>query len=189
MAVDGNNDPNNSEYLKKSPPDECAINTDGKKKGDWTSIYPKEAQSQIYMELWYVLVLLFIALVVIFLNWLGLFVGWLEASYQKTTLTAYVYYLAGGLLGGVTFGGKYLYRVVGRGYWNQDRRVWRIFSPFISMVLGFVIGAMVECGVVDSVGNSSGARTVVIGFLAGYFADEAVGFLCDIAEVVFRKRN
>ena len=189
MADDKIATPKNKDNDTNRYPIEPSVNTDGKNKGQWKSIYPSEARAQIKKELWYVVILLIISLVIIYLNWVGLFSSTLQNQFQKATLTTYTYYLASGLLGGVTFGGKYLYRIVGRGYWNQDRWVWRAFSPMISMVLGFIIGAMVECGAVESIGHSSGARCIVIGFLAGYFADEAVGFMCDIAGVVFRKRD
>lgn len=173
---------------KTSSSESSSINTDEREKWDWESRYPDEVHTKLKWELGYLIFLIFVALLVIFLNWLGVFTGGLEAPCEKTTLTTYIYYLASGLLGGVTFSGKYLYRVVGRGYWNQDRWVWRTLSPLLSMVIGFVIGAMVECGVMDSLVTSSGARSVVIGFLAGYFADKAVGFMCDIADVLFGKR-
>ncbi len=179
----------NSADIEESFSNDSTINTDGRDKGDWKSIYPKEAKDQINRELAYLVFLLAVALAAILLNWLGVFTDGLKSPFQQSTLTTYIYYFASGLLGGVTFGGKYLYRVVGRGYWTQDRWVWRFFSPLISMVLGFIIGAMVECGVMESINTSSGAHTIVIGFLAGYFADEAVGFMCDVAEVIFRKRK
>ncbi|MDK2956244.1 MAG: hypothetical protein PWQ57_1740 [Desulfovibrionales bacterium] len=169
------------------PPD---IHTDGREKGDWKSRYPDEARVQIRWELVYIFALLSISLSVIFLNWIGILTAHLSlAGASKKTFTTFIYYMAGGLLGGTTFGGKYLYRVVGRGFWSQDRRIWRILSPFVAMVIGLVIGAMIECGLSAPNGYSSGTRSFVIGFLAGYFADKAVGYLCDIADVIFGKRN
>jgi hypothetical protein len=92
------------------------------------------------------------------------------------------------MLGSVLFGGKYLYHVVGRGYWHQDRRLWRILTPWLSATLAFVVAAVVDSGLLGlsfSDGKSSHAGCVSMGFFSGYFADKALAKMGEIADVVF----
>ena len=39
---------------------------------------------------------------------------------QVHTIKKYAYYLSSGMLGGITFGMKYFYRAVARGFWHID---------------------------------------------------------------------
>ncbi|MEQ1933456.1 MAG: hypothetical protein ABL962_06200, partial [Fimbriimonadaceae bacterium] len=79
----------------------------------------------------------------------------------------------------------YLYRVVARGYWHVDRRLWRVLSPLISLGLSIAFGALVEASFLSSRAPTSGAAAVAFGFLVGYFADAAVAKMHEVAEVVF----
>src|SRR3546814_5851912 len=80
-----------------------------------------------------------------------------------------------GVLGGTLFGLKYLYKVVARGWWNEDRELWRFFSPLLAGGLAFAVGALADAGLFGfKVGeNQSAASFVSWGFIAGYFADSA----------------
>ena len=160
--------------------------TDGRERYDWTTCYSPQALSEIRCEAIYLFIVLLCSLFLIFAMWKGWFSYFLSVSpKQVITLKQYAYYAASGMLGGVTFDIKYLYRSVARGYWNQDRRIWRIMSPFIAMTVAFVVGAMVDASLISTQVSLSGAAFVSIGFLTGYFADHAVAKMYEVACVLF----
>ena len=106
---------------------------------------------------------------------------------EGVTFNKYMYYVSSGFLGGVVFGMKYLYRVIARGFWHQDRKAWRMMSPFIALAVSFVVGVLVEASMIVAEKPSLTPTIISIGFLSGYFADEAVGKMYEIASVIFGK--
>ena len=62
-------------------------------------------------------------------------------------------------------------------------------SPFISTTVSVIVGALIEANLVPAHKPASGASCLSIGFLAGYFADEAVGKMYEIASVVFGRNS
>lgn len=106
---------------------------------------------------------------------------------QVHTIKKYAYYLSSGMLGGITFGMKYFYRAVARGFWHIDRKPWRYMSPFIAMAVAFIVGIMIDASLITPQKNITTPEIISIGFLAGYFADEAVGKMYEIANVIFGK--
>jgi hypothetical protein len=94
------------------------------------------------------------------------------------------------MLGSVLFGGKFLYHVVARGYWHQDRRLWRVLSPILSASLAFIVAAVIESGMLGlAFRTGTHASCVALGFLSGYFADKALAKMTEIADVVFGTRD
>jgi len=126
-----------------------------------------------------------------FFNFTDILINSFINDTDKKPIAKYlIYFATGGLLGGSIYGMKYFYRVIARRYWTQDRRYWRILSPFISMAIAFVIGCMIYAGILNSGKPDSGFKNswgVAFGFFAGYFADEAVGKMYDIATMIFGK--
>jgi hypothetical protein len=172
-----------------SPEDE-AINDDERQRFNWKSRYPQEARKQIKWEAAYVLFVFFLSGVGIFLTWRGDIAGVLAngcARCDAATLDRYAVLSFSGVLGGSLFGLKYLYKVVARGWWNEDRQLWRLFSPLLAGGMAFAVGALAHAGVFGfSVGdNQSGASLVSLGFIAGYFADSASRKLQEIADTLF----
>ncbi len=162
--------------------------TDGRKPYDWETRYPRQAVIHIRLESLYLLVVFFSSLFIIFAAWKGWLSVFLSLSgTEAPILKKYAYYAASGMLGGVVFGIKYFYRVVARGYWHLDRRIWRLKSPLIAMSVAFVVGAMIDASFISTRGSMSSAAVISIGFLAGYFADDAVGKMYEIASVIFGK--
>lgn len=160
--------------------------TDGRKRYDWKTRYPKRARIEIVAESLYLFLLLTFALIVLFLtwnNWLGTFLS--LSDDQAPIFKLYMYYSMSGLLGGVLFDFKNLYKSIARGWWHQDRRIWRIISPFVAMVVGFVVGAMIECSMINASSPVTSPGTISIGFLSGYFADRAIGKMREVAAVFF----
>lgn len=159
---------------------------DGRKKGDYKTRYTdKKCQFKIKRDAIYISVLLFLALLSILLNFLEVFEIILKLEGDKKIIFhKAMYCVTAGLLGGSTFGMKYFYRVVARGLWNEDRVYWRLFSPFIAVSLSVVMAAIMVKDVF-----SSSALAVSVGFLTGYFSDEAVSKMYDVACVLFLKNN
>jgi hypothetical protein len=93
-----------------------------------------------------------------------------------------------GGLGGVLFSIKWLYHSVAKEIWNRDRRLWRIFTPVVSMTLALGMIAIVNSrlfGVFDPALVNTQSRAAALGFLIGLFSDNTVAKLAEIAESVF----
>lgn len=162
------------------------INTDDKEPYDWKSKYPTEARKEIRNEAIYIGAVLIVAMIGLFLNGCDVLSNLLALKDDAIiTFKGILFYFLSGLLGGTIFGIKYFYRVVARGYWTQDRRYWRIFSPWISACVAFIIGCMVISGLISSSKTLSASSGIYIGFIAGYFADEAVGKMSEVATALF----
>jgi hypothetical protein len=178
-----------AEKFPSLPNEIDGVNTDGRAQLDWKSKYDADALSEIYFDAKYIAFLLLLALVLIFLTWRGTAYAFLAsgcASCSAATFNKYSYFFIGGLLGGVLFAVKYLYKVVARQYWNMDRRLWRLFSPLLSGGLALVVGALIDSGVLGlTVKVASGAAYFSYGFITGYFADRAIDKLQEVAETVF----
>jgi len=160
--------------------------TDGRNPYDWRTRYPPTASKEIICEAIFLLVAFFSSLFLILATWIGWFTSIFQLHpAQILTFKQYAYYAGAGMLGGVAFGIKYFYRTVARGYWHQDRRMWRLMSPLIAMTVALIIGAMMNASLIERRGSSSGAASISIGFLVGYFADMAIGKMYEIATVIF----
>lgn len=160
--------------------------TDGRNINEWKSRYPDEAHKLIRQEFTYLIVIFLLSNALIFSTWYGCIHSFMKLSpAQVYTLKKYLFYSSSGMLGGVTFGIKYFYRVVARGYWNVDRRIWRWLSPLIAMSIAFIVGVLIDASFISSKGPATASAFVSIGFMSGYFADEAVGKMYDIATVLF----
>lgn len=165
------------------------LNTDERELGKWKSRYPKEARDEIRIDAIYVAVVLTLTLLAILLTWRGTVFDFLAqdcTTCSRSALDRYAYFYLGGQLGGTLFGVKYLYNVVARGWWNIDRRLWRLFSPFLSAGLALAVGALIDAGVLGlSLKASSEASYFSLGFVAGYFADSALRKMKEIADTIF----
>lgn len=165
------------------------VNTDGRSQLSWVTKYGRDAVFQIRLDATYIAVLLAVAFASIFLTWSGVFYELLVrdcSTCSRVVFNKYAYYFLGGYFGGVLFGVKYLYKVVARGYWNMDRRLWRLFSPFLSGGLALVVGTLIDSGVLGLTSRvASGAACFSYGFITGYFADRAIDKLQEVAETVF----
>lgn len=165
------------------------LNTDDRARLDWKGHYPQEARKEIRFEAWIVALILVATFASLLLTWRGTAFDLVAGgcvTCARATFDQYAYYYLGGQLGGILFGVKYLYKVVARGYWNLDRRLWRFFSPFLSGGLALVVGALVDSGLVGLTAKAStGAGHFALGFIVGYFADSALAKMQEIADTVF----
>jgi hypothetical protein len=159
--------------------------TDGRKKGDWKTRYDLDAQKEIRWERNYLIFFLSCALLIPLA--IGLSLKFAHLPYPLLNLQRYIYAFWGGELGGLIFAMKWLVHSIAKDTWNMDRRMWRTFTPHLSACLAFVVILLVNCEVfklTDPKGMSI-HKCYGIGFLVGYFSDNAIGKLTELAQVFF----
>lgn len=146
------NDPVATEVKSPNRELDTGVNdpTDGRKRFQWESFYSSEAKKIIRNESIYLFLILIGSQVLIFAAWKGWINSFFSLSSEEAiTLRKYTYYSAAGMLGGGAFGVKYFYRVVARGYWHLDRRIWRYMSPFLIYVPFSCDVDCFYCGCID----------------------------------------
>lgn len=165
------------------------LNTDERSRYQWRGRYDPEAYKEINMEARLVAGIMILTFLCLFLVWRGTAFEWLAggcADCSRRSFDRYSYFYLSGQLGGILFGVKYLYKVVARGFWNIDRRLWRYFSPFLSGGLALVVGALTDSGILGVTTKSDSAASYFsLGFIAGYFADSALAKMQEIADTIF----
>lgn len=165
------------------------LNDDDRNKWDWKSRWDNEATKNIQVDAMYVGSVFLLTLLAIILTWRGTTFAWVSidcASCVRSRFDQFAYFFLGGMLGGTLFGIKYLYKVVARGRWNLDRRLWRVFSPFISGGLALAIGTLIDSGIFGlAVKSPTASSYLSLGFISGYFADNALAKMQEIAETIF----
>lgn len=167
------------------------LNDDERERFYWKTRYPdKTARNLIFIESLFVVGLILFALFGLFVTWHGGLIALVQSTCDGCgpgTLRKYMYLFLGGLLGGSMFGLKYLYKCVARGYWNQDRAIWRYTSPLLSAGLALATGALTDAGIFGFATSSteSSSSFVALGFIVGYFADRASGKMQEVAETLF----
>ncbi|WP_338513885.1 hypothetical protein VRC24_23955 [Pseudomonas poae] len=175
-------------------PDEVAapeesINDDDREKKDWKSRYEVEALKEIKADAIYVGIVLLVTLLAFVFIWRGTafnIIAYECDACKPEKFNQYSLFFFGGMLGGTLFGIKYLYKVVARGYWNIDRRLWRVFTPFVSGGSALAIGGLLDSGMLGlSIKSSTSSFYFSLGFISGYFADGALAKMQEIADTVF----
>jgi hypothetical protein len=168
--------------------------TDRRPLRDWKTRYPEpEARKSILIEALYLGVHIVGIPIVLFLIWAEYPANWLHLSPERyATLARFLYAWFGGMLGGTLFCIKWLYHSVAKEIWNQDRRLWRLFTPHLSAGLSFsfiVLAASDLIPIIDVRRISSPAASLGVAFLVGYFSDNATAALARIANRVFGERS
>lgn len=159
--------------------------TDNREIYECESRYDKKYKKKILRDAIYLFFLFTVTLVLLYMNYIGVLSVVLRIPEEKILMfTKYMYCILSGLLGGTAFSIKYFYRVVARGLWNEDRVYWRFFSPLISISLSLIIA----CIMIKDI-SSSNTIAISTGFLTGYFSDEAVSKMYDVACVLFLTSN
>lgn len=160
--------------------------TDGRQPGDWKTRYEAEAWKFIRQEAAYLVCLMILGLVGILLVWLRYPQRLLHLSTRDTNIfSRYAFAGLSGAMGGVLFAMKWLYHTVAKRTWHLDRRIWRYLTPLISGGLGFFTVAIVQSlSAFDPVVVSTNARTTAFGFLIGFFSDNALAKLAEVAETL-----
>lgn len=158
--------------------------TDYRKKGEWQSRYPKEANKIIIYEAIYLSILFISVLSFTFIVTTDLIAFLKIGSAYKKYIIAYL----GGTFGGILFDIKWLYHSVAKNIWHMDRRLWRIFTPHLSGGLALVIVILISSGILnifDEESLNTLSTAFGLGFLIGYFSDAAIGKLSEVAATFF----
>lgn len=162
--------------------------TDGREPGHWqaryTDIVAKEA---ILWERKYLLIvfccsiILPVALSIIFNCYLT------QLCFDYTNFKKYLFGWAGGTLGGTVFAAKWLYHSVAKNNWNIERRHWRVLTPHLSAALALIFIVLINSEMLNITTPKSLTihKCFGIGFLVGYFSDNAIGKLTELAQVIF----
>jgi hypothetical protein len=160
--------------------------TDGKGAGEWDSRYGAAPWRAIIIEGAYLSLLLLVVVAGMVVVWLRQPGAWWHLSpMQSATFTRYAYAWLAGTLGGVLFAMKWLYHSVAKGTWHIDRAPWRYLTPHISGGLAFSTVAILNSLLATDAGAAmSGTKVVAIGFLVGFFSDNALAKLAEVAETL-----
>ena len=182
----------NTTSMQAMPGWNSADPTDGRTKYDYKSRYPFCIRVQMFSEALYLLAILIISsyhLVWMFSDSLPLWCTQLTFAELNRELQKMFAFFTAGTIGGTMFGLKYLHHVAGKGLWNEDRRIWRIFTPFLTALLALMFGIIIDGGFIHLSSQPDGkppySSYVSIGFFTGYFADTALAKLQEIATFIF----
>lgn len=161
--------------------------SDGRLKGSWESRFGVDARRHIKWEKMYLLILLLVCLLIPLIIGIISNEWFSEPPTKYQNLKKYLFALFGGTLGGTLFAMKWLVHGVAKDSWNYDRQLWRVFTPLLSGALALVIIILVNCQMfnITKPENLSIHKCYGIGFLVGYFSDNAIGKLTEIAQVLF----
>jgi len=158
--------------------------TDGRETGNWRTRYPKEAHGQILIEAIYLAAVFVLCPTISFL----ILIDFADYFVIIPALKKYAYGWLGGTFGGVLFGIKWLYHSVAKQIWNEDRRLWRIFTPHLSGGFAFAFIVLISSSILNIFSPEAVDRPSTVfglGFLVGYFSDAAVGKLTEVANTIF----
>ena len=160
--------------------------TDARLPGQWRSRYEASAWKWILAEGVNLVLFLVVVVCSLVIIWLRHPAAWWQLSPQQSeTFTVYAYAWLGGTLGGLLFAMKWLYHSVAKRLWHLDRALWRYLTPIISGGLAFATVAIFNSLLGSDQGPMmSGPKTIAIGFLVGFFSDNAVAKLAEVAETV-----
>ena len=161
--------------------------TDEREQGEWKTRYEEKAIKMQIIEAIYLFLLVVISFTLMLLNFNGILCDILNIPEESKLVFCRMFYcVASGLLGGSIFDIKWFYKSISHGYWNADRMYWRFFTPIISLSFAFCLACIFEDNIIKF---GSGFSASTIGFLAGYFSDEAVGKMAEVAKVLFNTNN
>src|SRR5207302_2795773 len=106
-----------------------------------------------------------------------------ESKYLNISRYGYAFF--GGFLGGTMFSLKWLIHTVAKAIWNEDRRLWRFLVPVNSGFLAFAVVILIDSGLFSQQAMARPAAVIGVGFITGYFSDQAMGKLGELAQVLF----
>jgi hypothetical protein len=167
--------------------------TDGRRPGEWRTRYTqRQARVWIVIETVFLTALLVGLPVALFLVWHGNLSDWLDVNPERRNeFEAFAESWLGGALGGAVFSMKWLYHSVAHRSWHLDRRLWRFFTPVLSGSFSFALIALATSGlfpVLDSDVIRRPSAVLGISFLLGYFSDNTVGKLAELADNLLGSR-
>lgn len=174
--------------------------TDGRPKGNWETKYPPQAKKWIRIEATY-LALLFFACLGSFFYILHELCdsfaadGAAAAGDTAQNCRPFLVYLAAlvtGILGGCSYGIKWMYHSVAKQIWHEDRRLWRLLTPFLSGVVSLFMVLLMSSGLLQIFDKEFMQRPIAIiafSFIAGYFSDKALAKMAELADTLFGRTD
>lgn len=190
--------------MNESAPDSQAPSADDKLDhralGDWASRYGRSAWLQIAVEFGYLAVVLLASTAL--LVWIGYEVGppspldarsisllGIPLEYPRDrTFLLWLSVGLSGVVGGTCFALKWLYHAVAKAEWNRDRILWRFIVPPLSGTVAVFVSMLAASGaiaLVDSRFFSGFYGAIGVGWLIGYFSDNALAALQKLARKWF----
>lgn len=172
---------------------------DGRVLGNWRSRYPPEIHRHIATEAVYLASQGLLFLLLSACSWMiakGFFPAFMNPTIATRSALQFLgtgsLAFFGGALGGTLFGLKWLYHSVAKAIWSLDRRLWRLFTPWISGILALIVVALIA-GDVLSIFRAESMRqpSTVFGVsaLVGLFSDITLGKLAEVAKALFGNPN
>ena len=167
---------------------------DGRLEGNWKTRYPPKVHRHIAWEAIYLAGQGLVFLVLAAFAWMfarGFAPEWLVSTGNRSFLQVLgmgALAFLGGALGGTLYALKWLYHSVAKAIWNLDRRLWRLFTPWISGLLGLIVVALIAGNVVTVFrAESMRQPSTVFGVaaLVGLFSDITLGKLNEVAKALF----
>jgi len=175
--------------MSKPEPDNNFLSdlTDGREKGNWQSRYDENALKEIKKERLILLIYLFGSFVLVFISGLYFKKYIPNIDCNLLGIKPYVFCSLGGFIGGTVFSMKWLVHSVAKHTWNYVRQFWRMMTPMLSGTVALLILILINADIFKSdIGSSySTYKSFGIGFLSGYFSDNAIGKMTEIAQVLF----
>jgi hypothetical protein len=167
---------------------------DGRQKGDWATRYKNTDCSRgIYLEGLYFAFLLLIIPTIMFGFYSKYIINMPQTDAPRYfPLVKYSFAWLSGVLGGALYVLKWLFHVIAKGFWNQDRRLWHYLTPHISGALAFTFVALISSPllyIVDRKATNSLPLVVGVSFLVGMFSDNALAKFRTIASTIFGKTD
>lgn len=164
--------------------------TDARIPGDWKTRYPdKQSRCEIVKEsIWliFLLVICFTLFLLILCNVFQRPFGFSES--QSLLFNKYLGILLAGIIGGDLYDFKWLIHAVGKGFWNEDRKLWRYITPFTSGILSVFVILIISSGLFGLFNTSlieNSPLVFSLAFLSGYFSDLVVSRLQDLFGSIF----
>ena len=170
---------------------------DGRKLGEWQSKYPRAAWIQILAEL----ILIFFYLLTASFFLICPLIDWGEdkvrdgfqyvpvfSTYIPEQYTKWVALALAGFIGGTVFDLKWLYHSVANAKWHVDRCLWRIIVPFNSAMVSLFTGLLFASEIIPFLNGESFDNVIALlgfGFVFGYFSDNILAALQNLAKKIF----
>lgn len=164
-------------------------NTDNRKPGEWKSTYDSIAIWKINFEAFYLVLVYIIAVFLTIVICLDLPVHWFNLTMPSyLSIKKYAIVGLGGVFGGTLFDIKWLIHATANRKWHLDRRLWRLLVPLTSAAFSVAFAAIIISGFIkifDPKSLHSPSTGFGFGFLVGYFSDNAIAKLSEIAQTLF----
>jgi hypothetical protein len=166
-----------------------AENTDSRLPGDWNGTYQNDAISKINFEARYLVIIYLLSIISTLVIWTDLPIEWFGFSSTKYAIfKKFSLVFFGGAFGGTIFDFKWLIHAVAKRKWHMDRRLWRLLVPLISGAFSLAFSALISSGLIrvfDANSLNTPAAAFGFGFLVGYFSDNAIAKLSEVAQTLF----